>query len=102
MACGGYHTLVQTQENALFGFGSNVSGECGSSETKNLCKPTRIKIYKFKQAFDEYSRLMQEEESMQKAPPTEINIKTMVAGGKHSMVLSTCGQLFTFGYGQQG
>lgn len=34
--------------------------------------------------------------------PRDVIIKTMTAGGKHSMVLSSDGGLYTFGYGQQG
>ena len=30
------------------------------------------------------------------------NIKTIACGGKHSLVLTTDGDLYTFGYGQQG
>jgi len=29
VACGGYHTLALTHSNQLYGFGSNISGECG-------------------------------------------------------------------------
>jgi RCC1 and BTB domain-containing protein len=35
VACGSYHTLILTQENKLFGFGSNNCGECGIKETKD-------------------------------------------------------------------
>ena len=44
---------------------------------------------------------MQEEAGLLEEP-SEIIVKTMAAGGKHSLVLGACGSLFTFGYGQQG
>ena len=41
--------------------------------------------------------MMMEEEPVQ--GPHTVVIKTMVAGGKHSMVLTVDGGLYTFGYG---
>ena len=61
IACGGYHTLALTQENLLFAFGSNVSGECGHVEAKNLARPLRIRVLKTRLIYDSLSRLMQEE-----------------------------------------
>lgn len=97
MACGGYHTLVLTKENMLFGFGSNVSGECGFSEAKNLNLPKKITVMGTRQPFDSFARMMQEEKGANE--PQEVTIKTIVAGGKHSMVLTVDGSLYTFGYG---
>ena len=62
MACGGYHTLVLTQDSQLFGFGSNVSGECGLPDAKNLNRPVKISVLGTRQAFNSLSKLMQEEE----------------------------------------
>ena len=69
-------------------------------EAKNINKPMRIKILNMRQAFDSFQKLVQHESSMDE--PTTIAIKTMAAGGKHSMVLAVDGSLFTFGYGQLG
>ena len=44
VACGGYHTIVLTQDNKLFGFGSNQSGECGTGKPQDIFKPTLIDI----------------------------------------------------------
>ena len=62
VACGGYHTLALTQEGELFGFGSNVSGECGVPDRKNLTRPVKIMIKRVRNAYDTLSRMMQEEE----------------------------------------
>ena len=102
VACGGYHTLALTQENELFGFGSNVSGECGIQEAKNLNRPMKIRVMGTRQPFDSLSKILAEEEGEQHQVPRDVIIKTMTAGGKHSMVLSSDGGLYTFGYGQQG
>ena len=69
-------------------------------EAKNINKPMRIKILNMRQAFDSFQKLVHHESSMDE--PTTIAIKTMAAGGKHSMVLAVDGSLFTFGYGQLG
>ena len=51
--------------------------------------------------YDSLSKILAEEEGEQQVP-RDVVIKTMEAGGKHSMVLSADGGLYTFGYGQQG
>ena len=100
VACGGYHTMALTSDNQLFGFGSNVSGECGMKEAKNLNRPMKVVIKATRLVFDSLSKMQEEEGEFQ--VPLDVQIKSIAAGSKHSMVLSTDGQLYTFGYGQQG
>lgn len=57
VACGGYHTLALTSDNKLFGFGSNVSGECGIPEAKNLNRPMRVALKATRMVFDNLSKL---------------------------------------------
>ena len=94
--------MALTHENELFGFGSNVSGECGIGEPKNLNRPMKVKIFGHRQVYDSLSKLMQEEEGSTQKPIEVDNIKSISCGGKHSMVMTTDGTLYTFGYGQQG
>ena len=42
------------------------------------------------------------EEQGEPNAPVEVTVKTMAAGGKHSMVLTVDGSLYTFGVGQMG
>lgn len=44
--------------------------------------------------------MMNEEAGVSPSEQTEVVIKTMATGGKHSLVLGADGSLFSFGYGQ--
>ena len=104
VACGGYHTLVLTQDNQLFGFGSNQSGECGIGQSKDINKPTPIEIPARRKTNPLIADLMTEYEQPL-VPLEELakpNIKMITCGGKHSLVTTTDGDLYTFGCGQQG
>lgn len=96
MSCGGYHTLVLTKDNELFGFGSNMSGECGNTGAKNLNAPHKITLEPVKRTYGPTDTFMMDHPEVQ---PSTVNIKAFSAGGKHSMVLTVDGNLYTFGYG---
>ena len=102
VACGGYHTLVLTQDNQLFGFGSNQSGECGLGESRDLNKPLPIVIPTRRKTNPLTADLGEQEHLVPLEDLAKPNIKTIVCGGKHSLVTTTDGDLYTFGYGQQG
>ena len=102
VACGGYHTIVLTAENLLFGFGSNQSGECGIGEPKDINRPMPIEIPTRRKTNPLISDLLPEHDTVPLEDLAKPNIKTIACGGKHSLVLTTDGDLYTFGYGQQG
>jgi len=40
VSCGGYHTLVMTDDKKLFAFGAGQFGECGAGDQKDKYIPT--------------------------------------------------------------
>lgn len=93
VACGSMHTLVVTDDKQLYTFGAGEFGECGAGDQKNKLVPTRVDIPKPKKKvvgrdFD---------------PALDLaRVCQVAAGKKHSVALSDAGNLFTFGYGDNG
>lgn len=84
------HTLVITEDKQLYTFGAGEFGECGAGDQKNKLLPTKIDILKPKK-------------KPTGDPAFDLALICQVAAGKkHSMVLSEAGNLFTFGYGDNG
>ena len=46
VVCGGYHTLVLTDENKLYGFGKGNFGQCGYGEFEDANLPKLINFNK--------------------------------------------------------
>ena len=44
VSCGGFHTIVMTGENEVYGFGSGIYGECGYGEFVDTNKPKLVKF----------------------------------------------------------
>lgn len=94
ISCGGFHTLVLTEDKILYTMGAGEFGECGAGDQKNKLIPTKIDIPK----------------PNKKKNPNEpfdpeldlCKIIDIAAGTKHSIALSGNGDLFTFGYGDNG
>ena len=80
VAAGFEHTLVLTQDGKVFGFGNAINGELGHG---NPCKYKQYIPYKAWSLDDE-------------------NIVQVAAGAHHSVVLTACGEVFTFGSGCKG
>jgi hypothetical protein len=81
IACGGYHTMALNSDGEIYAFGAGVYGECGYGENKDTSVPKRVDLPKT-------------------ADEIVIGVKQMACGGRHNMILSTDGTLFTFGFGQ--
>lgn len=113
VACGGFHTLVLTSENEVYAFGAGNYGECGYGEFVDTTKPKLVK-FPAKQTGEGKSMLHNEtssfggiyggrdEFSLDKYIKESFVIADIAAGGRHSMVMTEDGSLFTFGYGTNG
>ena len=44
VACGGFHTLILTSENEVYGFGAGNYGECGYGDFLDTSKPRLVKF----------------------------------------------------------
>lgn len=86
ISCGGYHTLVLTSNNELYSFGSGLYGECGFGEFINTSTP-RIVLFSWskKSKDDQYGEIIQ-----------------ISGGGHHSLVLTSSGNVFSFGFASHG
>ena len=96
VACGGFHTLALTSDNDLYGFGGGCYGELGQGVFADSATPKQIIVPGDTQK--------QEDEDfeldlyLQEAPV----IKSIAAGGHHSMILTSKGKVFMFGFGSHG
>lgn len=98
ISAGGYHTLAVTDDHQLFSWGSGQYGECGNHQKINVLRPTQFKLPLDKESFGVHDQSYERTVTLQ----NQGHIKQIKAGGHHSMVLTTNGKLYTFGFGQHG
>jgi len=96
VACGGFHTLVLTSDNELYGFGSGVYGECGHGQFIDSSTPKMIVFPD--ESGDQDPEVDNLDMYLQEVPV----VKSIAAGGHHSLVLTNRGKLFSFGFGSHG
>ena len=77
VACGFGHSVVLTRGGALFSWGWNRDGQLGVGDTQNRAVPCRLS-------------------------GMGVTFQHVACGGAHSAVVSTTGQLYTFGAGSCG
>lgn len=108
VSCGAFHTLALSDDQELFTFGSGAYGECGTGDNSNLLLPKKLEIPKHKSgATAKNDKLMKEllnekDNKLKSFTEEASRIIDIAAGGKHSMVLTGAGLLYTFGFGDQG
>lgn len=81
ISCGGAHSMALTESGEVFSWGYNGDGQLGIGNNDNQNKPIRV--------INLYS----------------VNITKIAAGDRHSLLLSSNGEIYTFGrnhYGQLG
>jgi hypothetical protein len=100
IACGGYHSIVLTSEDEIYGFGSGAYGELGQGETKDSAKPKRIDLVQHKNK--ELQRNLVSDDEMADEDPSRPCVKSIECGGRHTLVVTKDGQLYSWGFGQQG
>jgi alpha-tubulin suppressor-like RCC1 family protein len=105
VACGGFHTLVLTSENEIYAFGSGNYGECGYGEFLDTAKPRLVKlpnIENSKPIHNETSNFGGNDYTLDMYVKESYVIADIAAGGRHSMIITEDGSLFTFGFGTNG
>lgn len=109
VVCGAFHTLVLTEEKELYTFGSGNSGECGHGDNKDTLVPKLLSIPKEKKKSPaaKQDKLMNEllkekDNKLKNFVEESASIIDIAAGGKHSIVLTGTGSIYTFGFGDQG
>lgn len=107
VSCGAFHTLALTEDQQLFTFGSGVYGECGHGEFGNVHTPKKIEIPRNQNKAYQQDKLMKDllresDNKLSSFASEPAQIIDISAGGKHSLVLSGNGNLYTFGFGDQG
>eukprot|EP00347_Sterkiella_histriomuscorum_P005662 403355741 len=108
VACGGFHTLALTSENELYGFGSGNYGECGNGEFMDTSKPKLIKfpndhLDTKKNVTDDLEEYGHDEEFvLEMYLKEQPQILDFAAGGRHSLIITNKGRLYSFGYGTNG
>lgn len=78
VSAGGGHTLIVTSAGGLYSFGGNEHGQLGHGDVKERWVPQAV------------------------AALAHLRVREVAAGCKHSVVLTKCGQVFTFGDGADG
>lgn len=88
VSCGGYHTLALTLNDEVFSWGSGTYGECGFGEFVDSSSPRLVKI--------DY------EQKGLVFPIIKPKVIDVMAGGHHSLLLTSQGYVYAFGYGSHG
>ncbi len=78
IAAGGGHSLFLTTEGQVYGWGRNKSGQAGTHNADSIPTPTLIKF------------------------PVSVKAIQIAAGYKHSLALTSTGQVFTWGEQSSG
>ena len=107
VSCGAQHTLALTDDKQVWAFGSGIYGECGQGDLRNLLTPRQIELPKMKNKAYQQDLLMKEllrevDNRLQEFATENAPVIDIAAGGKHSLVLTGNGTLYTFGFGGQG
>ncbi|XP_042908664.1 RCC1-like G exchanging factor-like protein [Parasteatoda tepidariorum] len=82
VACGRAHTIVLTDKEGIFSLGNNTYGQCGVLSNTAERKEDLIKVHKV-EGIDE-------------------DIVEVVCGQDHTLLLSTSGKVYSFGWGADG
>jgi len=116
VVCGGYHTIVLTEDNNLFGFGKCSYGQCGYGVSEDTAIPKLIKFSRKSVFYEQnvvnkwgelsYNNINEESgnnmsmnNNVYKSP---VVVKDIKCGGEHTIVLSSFGRVYTFGHGYTG
>lgn len=99
VAAGGFHTVAVTKDDELYAWGSGTYGELGSGNVQSVCKPQLVKMQ------NEVMTVPSDDD-----PTVEVlkfgsmrpKIKQISCGGHHTLVLTSRGFLYSFGYGAHG
>lgn len=83
IAAGGSHTLVVMSSDQLFAFGYNFEGQLGRPANNNTYNPNP-------------------KPALVALPGRAGRIVELAAGGRHSLALTSAGQLYAFGYNAMG
>jgi alpha-tubulin suppressor-like RCC1 family protein len=110
--CGGYHTIVLTHDNNLYGFGKGEYGQLGYGASEDCTLP---KLITFNKKSIQYERTIVKpdltdnltlEETVLNNTINTTNftpvIKDIKCGGEHTVVLTSLGRVYTFGHGYTG
>ena len=99
VAAGGFHTIAVTEEDELYAWGSGTYGELGTGDQKTESSPKLV-------AMPNEVLLMPSDEDptieVLKSGEKKPKISQISAGGHHSLVLTSRGHLYSFGYGAHG
>ena len=88
VSCGGYHTLALIMNDEVYGWGSGTYGECGFGEFVDANAPRLVKI-----EFEQKGIVF---------PSVKPKVVDIMAGGHHSLLLTSQGYVYSFGYGSHG
>ncbi|OTF76530.1 hypothetical protein BLA29_012836, partial [Euroglyphus maynei] len=80
ISAGLHHSILLTDKNEVFTFGSNQFGQLGVGDLQNRFQPTKVDLEFVCQGF----------------------IVQIAAGSNHSVLLTSLGEVITFGNNQQG
>ncbi len=81
VSCGSYYTMIITENDNLYSFGNNISGQLGLGITGPRYTPILVTI------------------------PNGLKVKAVSCGGSHTVIITEDGNLYSFGdnsYGQLG
>ncbi|XP_066933658.1 probable E3 ubiquitin-protein ligase HERC4 [Clytia hemisphaerica] len=80
IATGGFHSFALTVSGLVFAWGKNSYGQLGLGNVEDKCYPTKVKL----------------------SLPQGQSVRYIACGEEHSVLLSSTGNIFTFGCGSSG
>ncbi len=99
VAAGGFHTIAVTQDDEIYAWGSGTYGELGTGDQKTENLPKLV-------AMPNEALLVPSDDdptvNVLKSGDSKPRIAQISAGGHHSLVLTSRGCLYSFGYGAHG
>ena len=78
ISCGNYHALALTQQGEVYAWGRNYSGQLGLKHNFSAIKPELVEM------------------------PNNVSVKQISCGIYHSLLLTTEGNIYSFGYNRHG
>ena len=100
MVAGGDHTMIIAQDNMVFACGKNSHGQLGLGDTTNRNIFTRVMgDYDF---MDRRNKFTADKFTAVPALPEGVVIKQVVAGERHTMILTEDGRVFACGMNHEG
>lgn len=78
VSAGDFHTIAKCRDGQIYSWGYGLEGQCGNGATMNVRTPRQLNF------------------------PPDVDVDGVICGSSWSFATTSCGNLFTWGYGDGG